>query len=167
LPEIVEDESMASFNKVILAGNLTKDPELRYTPKGTAIAKLALAVNRRWTGEDGQQREEVTYVDIDAFGKQAETISQYLKKGGGILIEGRLRLDQWDDKQTGQKRSRLGVVLEGFTFLGTGRAEGGIAPAAGGAPAPRPQSRPQPPARSESAAPETDGPPPEDDDVPF
>ena len=88
---------MASFNKVILAGNLTRDPELRYTPKGTAIAKLALAVNRRWTGEDGQTREEVTYVDIDAFGKQAEVISQYLRKGGGLLLEGRLKLDQWDD----------------------------------------------------------------------
>lgn len=109
---------MASFNKVILAGNLTRDPEMRYTPKGTAIASLSIAVNRRWSGEDGQQREEVTYVDVEAFGKQAETINQYLKKGGGLLVEGRLRLDQWDDKQTGQKRSRLGVVLETFTFLG-------------------------------------------------
>lgn len=110
---------MASFNKVIIAGNLTRDPEMRYTPKGTAIASLSIAVNRRWTGEDGQQREEVTYVDVEAFGKQAETISQYLKKGGGLLVEGRLRLDQWEDKQTGQKRSKLGVVLEGFTFLGS------------------------------------------------
>lgn len=114
---------MASFNKVILAGNLTRDPELRYTPKGTAIAKLSLAMNRKWTGEDGQTREEVTYVDIDAFGKQAEVISQYLRKGGGLLAEGRLKLDQWDDKQTGQKRSRLGVVLENFTFIG-GRPDG-------------------------------------------
>lgn len=154
---------MASFNKVILAGNLTRDPELRYTPKGTAIAKLSLAVNRRWTGEDGQQREEVTYVDIDAFGKQAEVICQYLKKGGGLLVEGRLRLDQWDDKQTGQKRSRLGVVLESFTFIG-GRPEGGGPPS--GAPVSRPQqSRPAPQSRPEP--PESDGPPPEDDDVPF
>jgi single-strand DNA-binding protein len=154
---------MASFNKVILAGNLTRDPELRYTPKGTAIAKLALAVNRRWTGEDGQPREEVTYVDIDAFGKQAEVICQYLKKGGGLLLEGRLKLDQWDDKQTGQKRSRLGVVLENFTFLG-GKPEGGSQP---GAPAaPRPQNRPAP-NKPETAPGETDGPPPEDDDVPF
>jgi len=158
---------MASFNKVILAGNLTRDPELRYTPKGTAIARLALAVNRRWTGEDGQTREEVTYVDIDAFGKQAETICQYLKKGGGILVEGRLRLDQWDDKQTGQKRSRLGVVLEGFTFLGGGRSEGGAGAGSPGPAAPRPASRPQPPARTESPATDIDTPPADDDDVPF
>jgi single-strand DNA-binding protein len=161
---------MASFNKVILAGNLTRDPELRYTPKGTAIAKLALAVNRRWTGEDGQQREEVTYVDIDAFGKQAETIAQYLKKGGGILLEGRLKLDQWDDKQTGQKRSRLGVVLDGFTFLGTGRSDGApsVAPISPGpAVTPRPQSRPPAQVAPAAPAPESEGPPPEDDDVPF
>jgi single-strand DNA-binding protein len=161
---------MASFNKVILAGNLTRDPELRYTPKGTAIAKLALAVNRRWTGEDGQQREEVTYVDIDAFGKQAETIAQYLKKGGGILLEGRLKLDQWDDKQTGQKRSRLGVVLDGFTFLGTARADvsaSGAPASPGPAVASRPQSRPSAPVTPAAPAPESEGPPPEDDDVPF
>ena len=108
---------MASFNKVILAGNLTRDPELRYTPKGTAIAKLSMAVNRRWTGEDGQSREEVTYVDIDAFGKQAEVISQYLKKGRPIFVEGRLKLDQWDDKNTGQKVSKLRVHLESFQFV--------------------------------------------------
>lgn len=157
---------MASFNKVILAGNLTRDPELRYTPKGTAIAKLALAVNRRWTGEDGQTREEVTYVDIDAFGKQAEVISQYLRKGGGLLLEGRLKLDQWDDKQTGQKRSRLGVVLESFTFLG-GRPEG-----AGSAPSAPPASVPgrvsgNRPSSSAPAPADAEGGPPDDDDVPF
>src|SRR6266542_3043562 len=103
---------MASFNKVILVGNLTRDPELRFTPKGTAIARLGLATNRRWTTETGEQKEEVTYIDVDAFGKQAETISNYFKKGRPILIEGRLRYDSWDDKQTGQKRSKLGVVLE-------------------------------------------------------
>jgi single-strand DNA-binding protein len=159
---------MASFNKVILAGNLTRDPELRYTPKGTAIAKLALAVNRRWTGEDGQTKEEVTFVDIDAFGKQAETISQYLRKGGGLLLEGRLKLDQWDDKQTGQKRSRLGVVLEQFTFLGTGKPEGATPTGAPGAPVPRPSTnRPTSAPRQESTTGESDGPPTEDDDVPF
>jgi len=157
---------MANFNKVILAGNLTRDPELRYTPKGTAIAKLALAVNRKWTGEDGQTREEVTYVDIDAFGKQAEVISQYLRKGGGLLLEGRLRLDQWDDKQTGQKRSRLGVVLESFTFIG-GRPEG-----AGSGPAAPPASVPgrvtgNRPAASAPAPADAEGGPPDDDDVPF
>src|SRR6188472_267193 len=118
---------MANFNKVILAGNLTRDPELRYTPKGMAIARVGLAINRSWRTETGEQKEEVTFVDIDAFGKQAETIGQYMKKGRPILVEGRLKLDQWDDKQTGQKRSRLGVVLESFQFLGSapGREGGG------------------------------------------
>src|SRR2546422_4759768 len=127
---------MASFNRVILAGNLTRDPELRYTSKGLAISKIGLAINRTWKNEAGETKEEVTFVDIDAFGRQAETIAQYLKKGGGMLIEGRLRLDQWDDKQTGQKRSKLGVVVEGFQFTGApNRGEGG-----GDAPAPRPRA---------------------------
>src|SRR5712672_3366895 len=120
---------MANFNKVILAGNLTRDPELRYTPKGTAVAKITLAINRKWRTETGEMKEDVTFVDVDAFGKSAETIGQYLKKGRPILIEGRLRLDQWDDKQTGQKKSRLGVVCETFQFLGSGnRTEGGPGP---------------------------------------
>ena len=152
---------MASFNKVILVGNLTRDPELRYTPKGTAIAKIGLAVNRTWTNEAGEKKEEVTFVDVDAFGKTAEIIGQYLKKGRPILIEGRLRLDQWDDKQTGQKRSRLGVVMESFQFLDSGGTRGGE-----GGEAPAPRSRPAPsPAASSTPAP--DGPPPEEDDVPF
>lgn len=151
---------MASFNKVILAGNLTRDPELRYTPNGKAIAKFALAVNRNWTTETGEKKEEVTFIDVDAFGRQAEVISQYLKKGRPLLMEGRLKLDQWDDKQTGQKRSRLGVVLESFSFLDGGRTEG--APSAGG-PAPARPPRPAAPAPSSG----DDGPPPSDDDVPF
>src|SRR5512137_2128728 len=135
---------MASFNKVILVGNLTRDPELRYTPKGLAIAKIGLAVNRTWKSETGESKEEVTFVDIDAFGKQAETIGQYLKKGRPILVEGRLRLDQWDDKQTGQKRSRLGVVMEGFQFLDSGnRAEG--VPARSAAPAAATEAAPSAP----------------------
>jgi single-strand DNA-binding protein len=150
---------MASYNKVILVGNLTRDPELRYTPKGVAIAKIGLAVNRTWRTETGETKEEVTFIDIDAFSKQAETIAQYMKKGSPMLVEGRLRLDQWDDKQTGQKRSKLGVVLEGFQFLGSGnRAEGG-APAA--RPAPAPAAAPEAP----SAAAAEPG--PEEDDVPF
>src|SRR6476619_1246219 len=112
---------MANFNKVILAGNLTRDLELRYTPKGMAVAKIGLAINRVYTTESGEKKEEVTFVDVDAFARQAEVISQYLKKGRPILVEGRLKLDQWDDKQTGQKKSRLGVVLEGFQFLDSGR----------------------------------------------
>ena len=150
---------MANFNKVILAGNLTRDPELRYTPKGLAIAKIGIAVNRQWRTETGEQKEEVTFVDVDAFGKQAETLGQYMRKGSPILIEGRLLLDQWDDKQTGQKRRKLGVVVEGFQFLGGGqRNDGGGAPAAS-----RPQrSTTPPPADSEP-----DMPPQESDDVPF
>ncbi len=108
---------MANFNKVILAGNLTRDPELRFTPKGTAIAEFGLAINRSWKDESGQTKEEVTFVDITAYGRQAEVIGQYFKKGRPILMEGRLRYDSWDDKATGQKRSRLKVQLEAFQFI--------------------------------------------------
>ncbi len=115
---------MPNYNKVILMGNLTRDPEVRYTSSGTAIAKLGIAINRYWSNKDGQKQEETTFVDVDAFGRQAETIGQYLKKGRPIMVEGRLKLDQWDDKQTGQKRSKLGVTLENFQFLDS-RGEGG------------------------------------------
>ncbi|MBM3835044.1 MAG: single-stranded DNA-binding protein [Verrucomicrobia bacterium] len=153
---------MPSYNKVILIGNLTRDPELRYTPKGLAIAKLGLAVNRSWRDQaTGELREEVTFIDIDAFGKQAETIGQYLKKGRPLMVEGRLRLDTWDDKQTNQKRSKLGVVLESFQFLDSGanRGEGGSAEPA--------RARPAPPSAAPSGAPEAEERPPEEDDVPF
>src|SRR5206468_6295131 len=108
---------------------LTRDPELRYTPKGMAIAKVGLAINRNWTSESGEKKEEVTFVDVDIFGRTAENVAQYMKKGRPILVEGRLRLDQWDDKQTGQKRSRLGVVGEVVQFLGSpaGSSEAGAA----------------------------------------
>lgn len=151
---------MASYNKVILLGNLTRDPELRYTPKGTAVARLGLAVNRSYKTDTGEAKEEVTFLDIDAWGKQAELIAQYLRKGNPLFVEGRLRLDQWDDKQTGQKRSAVKIVMENFQFIG-GRADGG-----GGAP-PAPPSRP--PARpvNPSEPPLSEGPPPEEDDVPF
>jgi len=153
---------MASFNKVILMGNLTRDPELRYTPKGTAIARIGLAVNRVWTTETGEKKEEVTFVDCDAFGKTAETIAQYIKKGSPILIEGRLRLHTWDDKQTNQKRSKLGVVLENFQFLDSG---GGRGEAGGSAPAP---ARPAPTSGGAPTAEPVEGDgPPESDDVPF
>ncbi len=153
---------MANFNKVILAGNLTRDPELRYTPKGVAIAKLGLAINRVWKNEAGETKEEVTFVDVDAFGRQAEVIGQYLKKGRPILMEGRLRLDQWDDKQTGQKRSKLGVILEAFQFMDSGRGDG-----VGGDGFRRGQSSPAtaPPANETPSEPEP--PAPEQDDVPF
>ena len=151
---------MASFNKVILVGNLTRDPELRYTPKGTAIAKIGLAVNRVWRTETGEQKEEVTFVDVDVFGRTAENVGQYMRKGRPIMIEGRLRLDQWDDKQTGQKKSKLGVVAETVQFLGSPTGGEGGAPAA---------PRPRPAAAAPSApAPESgDAEPPHDDDVPF
>jgi single-strand DNA-binding protein len=163
---------MPSFNKVILAGNLTRDPELRYTPKGTAVAKIALAINRTWRDEAGTQKEEVTFVDVDAFGKQAEVISQYLKKGRPLLVEGRLKLDQWDDKTTGQKRSRMGVVLESFQFLDSGatREGGGGGGFSGGAPdASRQQARPAAarPAAAAPPPPSDDMPPDAEDDVPF
>jgi single-strand DNA-binding protein len=150
---------MASFNRVILVGNMTRDPEMRYTPKGTAVVQLGIAVNRQWKTDSGEAKEEVTFVDVDAFGRQAEVIAQYLKKGSPILIEGRLKLDTWDDKQTNQKRSKLKVVLEAFQFLGGGRGEGGQtgAPAAARRPAPAGDSAP---------VPEPEG-PPVDDDVPF
>ena len=151
---------MANFNKVYLLGNITRDPEIRYTPKGTAIARLGLAVNRSWKTESGETREEATFIDVDAFGKQAETLGQYLRKGNPIFIEGRLRLDTWEDKQTNQKRSKLYVVLENFQFLGSKNE--GAAPSGGGAPA---QEKPQ------SSSPPMQSPPPnhlpDDDDVPF
>ena len=157
---------MASFNKVILMGNLTRDPELRYTPKGMAIAKLGIAVNRVWKDESGASKEEVTFVDVDAFGRQAETIGQYLRKGRPILIEGRLKLDTWEDKQTNQKRNRLGVVLESFQFLDSGNRQSDET----GAPPPvsRPPAHAAPVAAHQPPSPpvSTDL-PQEEDDVPF
>ena len=108
---------MASFNKVILMGNLTRDPETRVTATGLTICKLGLAVSRSFTTKDGERREETTFVDIDAFGKQAEVITKYFRKGKPILIEGRLKLDQWEAND-GQKRSKMGVVMETFQFVG-------------------------------------------------
>lgn len=158
---------MASFNKVILMGNLVRDPELRYTPKGTAVCKIGLAMNRVWYDDAGNKKEEVTFVDCDAFGKTAENISQYMKKGSPVHIEGRLKLDQWDDKQTGQKRSRLGVVVESCQFLNSANRDGGQhqernPPAQGGGfqQARRAAGQPPPPPADEM-------PPDADDDVPF
>ncbi|MEN8662405.1 MAG: single-stranded DNA-binding protein [Lentimonas sp.] len=113
---------MASFNKVILMGNLTRDPETRVTATGLTICKLGLAVSRVYSTKDGERKEETTFVDIDAFGKQAEVITKYFRKGKPILIEGRLKLDQWES-QDGQKRSKMGVVMETFQFVG-GRDDG-------------------------------------------
>ncbi|MDR2863072.1 MAG: single-stranded DNA-binding protein [Puniceicoccales bacterium] len=147
---------MASFNKVILAGNLTRDPDLRTLPSGMTVARLGLAVNRRFTTKEGEQREEVTFVDIDSFGKQAETIAKYCTKGSSLLIEGRLKLDQWEDKNTNEKRSRLGVVLETFTFIG-GRGDNAPGASGGGSyedssPPPR-RSAPAPAAQRQATPP--------------
>ena len=151
---------MANFNKVILAGNLTRDPELRYTPKGMAIAKITLAINRTWKTETGETKEEVTFVDVDAFGRQAEVIAQYMKKGRPFLVEGRLKLDQWEDKNTHQKQSKLKVVLEGFSFIDSNRGDSAAPAGARPAAAPAPAAEAPPPAEPEA-------PEPEQDDVPF
>lgn len=158
----------ASFNKVILVGNLTRDPEVRYTPKGSAVCDLGLAVNRQYSLEGGEKREEVTFVDVVLWARLAEIAGEYLKKGRPVLIEGRLQLDSWDDKQSGQKRSKLRVIGETMQLLGSRQGGGGEseeAPASGGGgrsygggsggkSTPPP---PRPPAPSE----------PDDDEIPF
>jgi len=153
---------MASFNKVILAGNLTRDPELRYTPKGSAVCKIGLAVNRTWKTESGETKEEVAFIDVEAWGRQGEVIAQYMRKGRPLLIEGRLKLDTWEDKTTHQKQSKLKVVLESFSFIDSKGPEGGSAPGE----TPR---RPSPPAAAKPPdGPENgEAPAAEEDDVPF
>ncbi len=116
---------MASLNKVFLAGNLTRSPELRYTPGGTAVAQFGLAVNRRFRNREGQMKEEVTFVDIEVWGRQAEAASEYISKGSPVLIEGRLKLDTWESKQTGERRSKLRVVGERVQFLRFDRGDKG------------------------------------------
>jgi single-strand DNA-binding protein len=140
---------MASYNKVILIGNLTRDPQIRYTPKGTAVAEIGLAVNRTWFDQaTNQKKEETTFVDVTLWGRQAEIAGEYLSKGRPVMIEGRLNLDTWDDKESGQKRSKLKVVCEQMQLLGSreggggggGSGGGGGGAARGGAPARRPQT---------------------------
>jgi len=116
---------MANLNKVMLIGNVTRDPEIRYTPKGTALVDLGLAVNRRYTAENGEKREETTFVDITFWGRTAEIANEYLKKGRSVYVEGRLQLDSWDDKATGQKRSKLQIVGEEMQMLGSREGSGG------------------------------------------
>ncbi len=119
---------MASYNKVILVGNLTRDPQMSYLPSQMAVVEFGLAVNRRWRGPDGQQREETCFVDCRAYGRQAETINQHLAKGKSVLIEGRLQYDTWEGKD-GTKRSKHRVVIERFQFLGAPSGRPGTAPA--------------------------------------
>jgi single-strand DNA-binding protein len=152
---------MASFNKVMLLGNLTRDPEVKYTPKGSAVADIGLAVNRTYTTDGGEKREETTFVDVTMWGRQAEIAGEYLKKGRPLFVEGRLQLDTWDDKQTGQKRSKMRVVCENFQMLGSrdGGGEGGAGSGGAGGRSAGGGSRP---AKSAPAAEE-----PSDDDIPF
>jgi single-strand DNA-binding protein len=160
---------MASLNSVTLLGNLTRDPELRYTPQGTAVATFGLAVNRRYQ-QDGQQREEVCFVDIVAFGRQAETVNEYLSKGNLALVEGRLQWRSWETPE-GQKRSKHEVVANNVQFMprGSGGASEGAYPPARSA-APSPPNTPPPTsspagggARYEDSFPMPD----DDDDLPF
>jgi single-strand DNA-binding protein len=153
---------MASFNKVILLGNLTRDPEIRYTPKGSAVCDLGLAVNRQYTLENGEKREEVTYVDIVLWARLAEIAAEYLKKGRPVFIEGRLQLDTWDDKQSGQKRSKLRVIGENMQMLGGRPGGGGGAPAEAGDEDRPARATTPPPKAAASGARE-----PDDDEIPF
>jgi len=152
---------MASLNKVMLMGNLTRDPELRYLQSGTAVCDFGLAVNRRYKSGSGEQREEVTYVDITAWGRQAEVVSEFLQKGRPIFVEGRLKFDQWTTND-GQKRSKLNVVMENFQFLDSRQGGGG---GGGRSQAPRgggqrpPQKQQQPPAQDDFDS--------GDDSIPF
>lgn len=115
---------MASFNKVILVGNITRDVQVKYTTGGTAMAEIGLAVNRRWLDKTSNQwKDETTFVDVQLWGRTAEIAGEYLRKGSSVLIEGRLQLDQWDDKESGQKRSKLRVVGEQMTMLGNKSGE--------------------------------------------
>jgi len=155
---------MASFNKVILVGNLTRDPETRVTANGLTICKLGLAVSRVFSTREGERKEETTFIDIDAFGKQAEVLTKYLRKGSPLMVEGRLKLDQWESNE-GQKRSKLGVVLENFQFLGGGRdSDGGNSGSDGGSSgsyensSPPQRSSPSEPSSSDDSL---------DEDIPF
>lgn len=124
---------MSSFNKVILMGNLTRDPQVRYTPSGSAVAELGLAVNRTWFDKQTNSRkEDTTFVDVTVWGRTAEVASEYLSKGRPVLIEGRLQLDQWQDKESGQNRSKLKVVCENMTMLSSGGGQRGGGGGGGG-----------------------------------
>jgi single-strand DNA-binding protein len=158
---------MANLNKVMLIGNLTRDPELRHTPKGTAVSEISMAINRVWNNDQGQKQEETTFVEVTLWGRQAELAQQYLVKGRPVYIEGRLQLDSWDDKETGKKRSKLRVIGENMQFLSSGSGGG----AGGGNFSERPpqsssapQQRSGPP-QGASAAPADEF--QEEDDIPF
>ncbi len=164
---------MANFNRVVLVGNLTRDPQLRYLPSQMPVVDFGLAINHRWKTPQGEEREDVCFIDCSAFGKPAEIINQYCQKGRPLLIEGRLKYETWEDKQGGGKRSKHKVIVENFQLLG-GRQDGG---AGGGAPSEEGESRPAPrqaPARApqEKPAPQQEAPISDqehfkEDDIPF
>jgi single-strand DNA-binding protein len=152
---------MASYNKVLLMGNLTRDPQLSYTPTQTAVVDFGLATNRRWTGQDGSQREETCFVDCRAFGRMAENINKFFKKGRPIFLEGRLTFDSWT-AQDGSKKSRLRVTVENFTFLpGPAGPGAGGGPGGGAEPFEQPYDEAGPPARGQANEPIPDS------DIPF
>jgi single-strand DNA-binding protein len=160
---------MANLNKVMLIGNLTRDPELRHTPKGTAVSEISMAINRVWNNDQGQKQEETTFVEVTLWGRQAELAQQYLVKGRPVYIEGRLQLDSWDDKETGKKRSKLRVIGENMQFLSSGTGAGGNSGGGNFSERPpqsssAPQQRSGPP-QGASAAPADEF--QEEDDIPF
>ena len=163
---------MANYNKVILVGNLTRDPQVSYLPSQMAVAEFGIAVNRKWKDAQGQQRDEACFIDCRAYGKQAEILSQYVKKGSPLMLDGRLQFATWEGKD-GQKHSKHRVVVENFQFLGQGQGQGqgqpGQAPRSGGY---RPAQAPSAPPPSEPM--EEPAPPQEDfnqgggeDTIPF
>ncbi len=162
---------MASLNSVTLLGNLTRDPELRYTPQGTAVTTFGLAVNRRYS-QEGQQREDVCFVDIVAFGRQAETVNEYLAKGNLALVEGRLQWRSWETPE-GQKRSKHEIVANNVQFMprgSGGQSDSGYQPDRSAPPSPsRPPAPPAPPPMGGGGGGRFDDsfPPPDDDDLPF
>ena len=151
---------MASYNRIVLVGNLTRDPQLSYTPQNTPVCKFGLATNRRWRDREGNPQDEVCYVDCTAFGQRAETFNQYMSKGRQVLVEGRLQFQQWTT-QEGQKRSKHEVVVDNFTFLGGGRGE------AGGPGAEEVGAGAAPSAPAASGPGYDEPPPPTDDGIPF
>lgn len=156
------------MNLVIIRGNLTRDPELRFLPKGTAIAAFGVAVNRKWTNDAGEKQEEVTFLDVDAWGKTAETIAQWFRKGSPILITGRLKQETWDDKQTGQKRSKVKIVLDRFEFCGETKGAGVQQPPPGDQDGASARYGGQAHSTAANSAPVAGDEPPEDDDsIPF
>ena len=158
---------MADFNKVLLMGNLTRDPEVRYTPKGTAVGDLAIAVNESYKAQDGTTKESVLYVDIEVWGRQAETCKQYLTKGRPIFVEGRLRLDQWETPQ-GEKKRLLRVRADRVQFLGSSGGRTGGNYSGGGERSSAPAAATSETNRPARPAPSDDAPPmPEEDDIPF